>query len=132
MLNRETVPCKTCGTPTPMLGTKLCDNCFEVEGRLKRYLESARGREIVRQQVARLESPQARLIALLDEMGLDYSVASHPFPHGGTPTGWEVIISQDDSEDPGYYHYIQFNFDLEGQFEDYEIGTQFKEWEPIV
>jgi hypothetical protein len=34
----ETVPCKTCGTPTPMTGTKLCDPCWELEVRLEDYL----------------------------------------------------------------------------------------------
>ena len=37
---KETVPCKTCGKPTPMLGTKLCDSCWEVETRLSRYLNN--------------------------------------------------------------------------------------------
>lgn len=34
----ETVPCDTCGNPTPMLGTKRCDGCREVEIRLSGYL----------------------------------------------------------------------------------------------
>lgn len=39
MVTRErTVPCKTCTTPTPMTGTKLCDACWEVERRLADYL----------------------------------------------------------------------------------------------
>jgi len=37
---RETIPCKTCGKPTPMLGTKLCDPCWEVETRLPGYLNN--------------------------------------------------------------------------------------------
>jgi len=41
----EKVPCETCGDPTPMVGssagTKRCNDCWEVEGRLARYL--ARG-----------------------------------------------------------------------------------------
>jgi rubrerythrin len=34
----ETVPCTTCGTPTRMLGTKLCDPCWELR-RLEPQLE---------------------------------------------------------------------------------------------
>jgi len=41
------VPCKTCGEPTTMMGTKLCDGCWEVESRLEKYLESEKGREHV-------------------------------------------------------------------------------------
>ena len=32
--NRPRVPCKWCGTPTPMLGTKMCDGCWELEHRI--------------------------------------------------------------------------------------------------
>ncbi len=38
MKKEKTIPCKTCGLPTPMLGTKLCDGCYEVEVRLDYYL----------------------------------------------------------------------------------------------
>lgn len=31
-----TVPCKWCGTETPMLGTKMCNNCWELDGRVTR------------------------------------------------------------------------------------------------
>ena len=34
--DRPTVPCKWCLQPTPMLGTRECDNCHEVAGRLGR------------------------------------------------------------------------------------------------
>lgn len=30
------VPCGLCGTPTPMTGTKRCDHCWELEGRIHR------------------------------------------------------------------------------------------------
>jgi hypothetical protein len=36
----ETIPCKTCETPTKMLGTKLCDSCYEIESRLDSYLSN--------------------------------------------------------------------------------------------
>lgn len=32
--DRPTVPCAICGTPTPMLGTKRCDPCWELESRI--------------------------------------------------------------------------------------------------
>lgn len=31
----ETVPCRICGEPTPMTGTRLCNNCWEIETRLE-------------------------------------------------------------------------------------------------
>jgi len=31
----QTVPCELCGEPTPMMGTKRCDRCFELESRLR-------------------------------------------------------------------------------------------------
>jgi len=30
----ETIPCKYCGEPTLMLGTKLCDFCWELAWRI--------------------------------------------------------------------------------------------------
>ena len=36
--DRPTCPCETCGRPTPMLGTKRCDGCWEVESRLLDYI----------------------------------------------------------------------------------------------
>lgn len=43
----ETIPCKICEKPTPMLGTKLCNNCWEVERRLDDYLKTPKGRKNV-------------------------------------------------------------------------------------
>jgi len=37
----ETVVCDTCGTPTPMLSTKRCDACWEVEQRLPAYVKKS-------------------------------------------------------------------------------------------
>lgn len=39
----ETIPCRICSEPTPMLGTKLCNRCWELEGRIRRDPEIARG-----------------------------------------------------------------------------------------
>ena len=37
----ETCECRICGKQTPMLGTKLCDRCWELEGRIRRDLPLA-------------------------------------------------------------------------------------------
>lgn len=34
-----TLPCKYCGLPTLMLGTRLCDRCWELEHRVKNDIE---------------------------------------------------------------------------------------------
>lgn len=38
----ETTPCDICGTPTSMLGTKLCDRCWELKTRITSDPEIAR------------------------------------------------------------------------------------------
>lgn len=38
MRELPTVPCRTCGEPTIFTGTRQCDDCHEVEGRLAGYL----------------------------------------------------------------------------------------------
>ncbi|MHC4397136.1 MAG: hypothetical protein ACYS1A_15965 [Planctomycetota bacterium] len=35
MKNQETTTCKYCGKQTPMLGTKLCDPCWELSRRIE-------------------------------------------------------------------------------------------------
>ena len=54
-MNIETVPCETCGTPTPMTATKRCNSCWEVESRLRLYLVDggAKAREFVLDTVAK-------------------------------------------------------------------------------
>lgn len=39
---QETTACKYCGKPTLMLGTKLCDGCWELESRIEANPELAR------------------------------------------------------------------------------------------
>lgn len=39
---RETIPCDLCATPTPMLGTRRCDRCWELERRIEADPELAR------------------------------------------------------------------------------------------
>ncbi len=34
MIEQETIPCAICRKPTPMMGTKRCDACWELENRL--------------------------------------------------------------------------------------------------
>lgn len=38
----KTVPCKWCGKPTPMLGTRMCDRCWELEHRIVMDIELAK------------------------------------------------------------------------------------------
>ena len=38
----EKVPCKWCGTPTAMLGTEMCDGCWELDRRIGVNPELAR------------------------------------------------------------------------------------------
>lgn len=41
MITYKTVPCKWCRHPTPMLGTQLCDPCWELLTRIERAPELA-------------------------------------------------------------------------------------------
>jgi hypothetical protein len=34
-MTEETMPCKFCGVPTRMLGTKQCDGCWEIAHRVR-------------------------------------------------------------------------------------------------
>ena len=55
MIPSETVPCETCGTPTPFTGTRRCNNCWEVERRLPDYMKSPKGWDFVRQHIPKLD-----------------------------------------------------------------------------
>lgn len=37
----DTVPCKWCGKPTPMIGTKMCDAHYELSTRINRESDMA-------------------------------------------------------------------------------------------
>ena len=39
---KRTIPCRLCGQPTEMLGTKLCNRCWELETRITMNPELAR------------------------------------------------------------------------------------------
>jgi len=41
-MTKETIPCKWCHMPTPMLGTRMCDRCYELEMRIERDPDLAR------------------------------------------------------------------------------------------
>lgn len=131
MIEIETVPCKTCGTPTQYLGTKLCDNCFEVERRLEDYLKSQKGQEFVDGLLGK-KPAQERLIALLDELGIENWVGGMPRKWGEPDKGWWVLIPQDDIENSSYYRYIKFEFTPEGEFVDFDIDGEWKEPEESV
>ncbi len=49
----ETV-CDVCGTPTQCLHTKRCNDCWEVERRIDRYLQSKKGLSLIRRKLADL------------------------------------------------------------------------------
>ncbi len=46
-LEIETIPCTICQTPTQMLGTKLCNSCWEVTSNLRRFMSFQNGREYI-------------------------------------------------------------------------------------
>jgi FMN-dependent NADH-azoreductase len=50
-----TIPCEICGGPTTSLGTKRCNNCWELEARLDYYLKHKNGREFIEQELYRLK-----------------------------------------------------------------------------
>lgn len=54
-MKTETVPCETCGEPTAMTSTKRCNDCYEVELRLPKFLSHAKGRAHVRRLLASLK-----------------------------------------------------------------------------
>lgn len=64
----ETVPCEFCGKPTPMLYTKRCDPCWELEKRIQA------APEIAKQILARIPAP----------------AGEHPDPYDitGNPRTW--------------------------------------------
>jgi hypothetical protein len=53
---RELIPCRICGEPTAMLGTKECDWCHGVTFGLPHVLKSEAGRDFVRKALAAAEA----------------------------------------------------------------------------
>jgi hypothetical protein len=48
---KDYVPCKICGRPTPMLGTKLCNGCWEFDGNIDRILATETGVAYMTQKI---------------------------------------------------------------------------------
>ena len=36
-----TIPCRICGEQTPMLHTRLCNGCWEVDSRIEKFIANA-------------------------------------------------------------------------------------------
>jgi len=54
--DNQVVACKFCDHLTPMLGTGVCDNCWEVVRRIEKFLKSAAGRVYLRHLIDSYES----------------------------------------------------------------------------
>ena len=65
---KDTVPCETCGAPTYMTSTKRCNDCYEVELRLPKFLIHAKGRAHVRQLLAGLKKQEVEDEKLVHEL----------------------------------------------------------------
>lgn len=61
----DTVPCGTCGQPTPMRGTKRCDGCWEVEHRMRDYLRNEGARAFVREELVQARLTLVQRVLLL-------------------------------------------------------------------
>jgi hypothetical protein len=75
------VPCKTCGTPTNLTGTKLCNPCWEVERRLGDYLRSEQGRYNVRTALAE-RGPRSPMLS-------EAAIREHLAAARSSLEGWE-------------------------------------------
>lgn len=45
------IPCKICGQPTPYLGTKLCNGCYEFDKNIDRILNSDLGHQWLNKKI---------------------------------------------------------------------------------
>lgn len=54
-MDQLTIPCETCGTPTPYTGTKRCTNCWEVEGRMGTYMLAPKALDFIRKHMPLLD-----------------------------------------------------------------------------
>jgi hypothetical protein len=48
---KDYVDCKICGRPTPMLGTKLCNGCYEFDGNIDRILATDSGADYINRKI---------------------------------------------------------------------------------
>lgn len=53
------IACKICGTPTRMLATKLCKNCWEVKRRLRSFISTPEGLKFIKSMIEREERRKA-------------------------------------------------------------------------
>jgi hypothetical protein len=69
----ETIPCETCGEPTTFTGTKRCNNCYEVESRLDKYLQNPKALQLIVRKLRESELKQgaAKAIEIFDEDELE-------------------------------------------------------------
>lgn len=69
------VDCKICGRPTPMLGTKLCNGCWEFDGNIDRILATESGVHYVNQKIrehnARIYGEKMQRICELRMLGYE-------------------------------------------------------------
>ena len=49
--SEDYIPCKICKRPTPMLGTQLCNGCYEFDGNIDRILQTDSGRRYVAEKL---------------------------------------------------------------------------------
>lgn len=69
----ETIPCETCGEPTTFTGTKRCNNCYEVESRLDKYLQNPKALQLIVKKIREneLKRGAAKAIEIFDEDELE-------------------------------------------------------------
>lgn len=68
----EEIPCKLCGEPTKKIGTKMCDRCFELKGRIEADPELSLKilAEFVEKQKARRTKQESPVLPNFDPTGI--------------------------------------------------------------
>lgn len=62
----EEIPCRLCKKPTPMLGTKLCDRCWELETRI--HYDPELATQIISKIGKKEEQDKSRLRSLMQKL----------------------------------------------------------------
>lgn len=93
MRERETVPCELCERPTPMLGTRRCHRCYELETRIKDDPALARKiladlafetlREILHRNSPGVHGPSASMRSRMQDDADALDDANEPWGGGG-------------------------------------------------
>ena len=110
-IERTTVPCRLCGTSTPMTGTRLCDGCWELE---RRVLMDP---ELARSVLANHDHMTRRFALNTDDMALDGSrrcrwywaqvlISSDIQPYFRGPKGWSKPWPLPATTPDGAFHWI--------------------------